>query len=90
LPDSGSPERKSGGKLQATRRSLVQGTTNQAPWISYKVWGENLGLINKRKQSGWRMTVLSDKILSLHVFDCRMADDPAMMSLATPTYEETK
>jgi len=24
------------------------------------------------------------------VFDCRMADDPAMMSLATPTYEKTK
>jgi len=24
------------------------------------------------------------------VFDCRMADDPAMMSLAAPTYEKTK
>jgi hypothetical protein len=26
---AGSPERKSGGKLQATRRSLVQGTTQK-------------------------------------------------------------
>jgi len=40
-----------------TRRSLVQGTTNKAPWNSYGVCGRESGLINETTQSGWRMIV---------------------------------
>jgi hypothetical protein len=59
-------KKKSGGKLQATRRSLVQGTTREERLgFLWGVRGQS-GWIDKGTQSGWRMIVQSDKILWLH------------------------
>jgi hypothetical protein len=46
--------RKSGGRC-LPRRSLIQGTTNPAPWLSCAVPG--IWLIDENTQSGWRMIV---------------------------------
>ena len=49
-----SPAKKSGG-VAFPRRSLIQGTTNPAPWLSYADAG--IWLIDENTQSGWRMIV---------------------------------
>jgi hypothetical protein len=49
------PARKAAGGA-FPRRSLIQGTNNEAPWLSYAsvagIW-----LIDENTQSGWRMIV---------------------------------
>jgi hypothetical protein len=47
--------RKSGGRVASLRRGLIQGATNQAPWLLASAVCQESVLIYENTQSGWRM-----------------------------------